>query len=187
MAKFSFLCKPEVSIICFRAVQPPRAFVSLTPHFCRSPELSLPLPSSVTDFIHPTAALPANSSPCKRAAQAHGLRMQESPCPPRVLAVTSALTHRAHRWTRGLSDCTAVIWHSWVARKCTVCLSWHGLQTPCIREGCPMGYRGKSNPPGAMGTGMAVLSLGHTLGAGPRVQQWGWDRASMKIPFVEAL
>lgn len=40
MAKFSSLSKPKVSI---RAVQPPRAFVSPIPHFCRNPELSLPL------------------------------------------------------------------------------------------------------------------------------------------------
>lgn len=49
------------------------------------------------DLIHPTATLPARSSTSERAAQAHGLRTQESPSPPRALAVTSALMLTAHR------------------------------------------------------------------------------------------
>lgn len=30
-----------------------------------------------------------------------------------------------------------VIWQSWVARKCSLCLSWHGVQTR-VREGSPV-------------------------------------------------
>lgn len=85
------------------------------------------MPSDMMDFIHPTAALPANSSTSKRAAQAHGLRMQESPCPPRDLAMTSALTHLAHRQTPRLARspiAAAVIWQSWVARKWHACGVW---------------------------------------------------------------
>lgn len=98
-AKFSFLCKPKVNISCqsCAATESILSASSLTSAGTLSSaclwQRVEAMPGSVTVFIHPTAALPANSSSSKRAAQAHGLRMQESPCPPRVLAMTSALTH----------------------------------------------------------------------------------------------
>lgn len=63
-----------------------------------------------------------------------------------------------------------------------------GFRPQWSEKAVPWVTGARATPRGAVGTGMAGLSLGHMLGGeGPRVQQWGWDRASMKTPFVEAL
>lgn len=85
------------------------------------------------DFIHPKAALPANSSTSKRTTRAHGLRMQESLRPPEDLALSSALTHFAHQRPPRTERCLIallVIWQPWVARKWRLCICG-SLRTGC--------------------------------------------------------